>query len=82
MVTSYGLPMVCGLGRGDRKQQRPQLTELRDREEMLWLPHIGLARVLIGKGRHLVHDRVRPGRSHRLADRASSPSITTPSAPS
>jgi hypothetical protein len=31
--------------------------------------HVGLAGVRLGNGGHLVHDRVRPGRGHRLTDR-------------
>jgi hypothetical protein len=55
-----------------------------DGEEAVGLPQVGLAGVRLGKARHLIHDRVWPGRSHRLAptETASSPSITTPSAPS
>ncbi len=38
-------------------------------EEAVWLPRAGLARVRHGKGRHLIHDDVRPDRGHRLANR-------------
>jgi hypothetical protein len=38
-------------------------------EEAVGVLQIGLAGVRRGKSGHLVHDRVRPGRSHRLIDR-------------
>jgi hypothetical protein len=38
-------------------------------EEAVGLPEVGLAGVRLGKARHLIHDRVRLGRSHRLTDR-------------
>jgi hypothetical protein len=40
-----------------------------EREEAVSPPQVGPAGVRLGQCRHLVHDRVRPGRGHRLAHR-------------
>jgi len=52
-------------------------------EKAVGVLHIGLAGVRRGKSGHLVHDHIRLGRGHASpTEIASSPSITTASAPS
>jgi hypothetical protein len=57
------------LGRGQQMVDPLAAQPVGGSEEAVGLPQIGLAGVRFGKGRHLIHDRLRPGRRHRLTDR-------------
>ena len=57
------------LGRGQQVVDPLAAEPVGGGEEAVGLPQVGLAGVRHGKARHLVHDRVRPGRGHRLAHR-------------
>ena len=57
------------LGRGQQVAGPLAAEPVGHGEETVRLPQVGLAGVHHRKGRHLMHDRVRPGRRHRLTDR-------------